>query len=424
MKHKTAPRLAFLLAFTCLGGWAAGDLQIATSTVEITGPIGYPMGGYGARKGVSQGVHDPLLAKVLLIKSNGRQFGIVTYDVVLFVSAKVARKAREQLGIDPVLQIASHTHSGPIPKDLRGIEKDPWYQGVEQKVLGALKEAQAHYAPARFSVFEASAYIGHNRRKVNDDGTVTMFWRNADRMPTSPVDPRIGILRFTDPDGRVLALLVNYACHAVNLGPDNLDYSADWPGYMYRKIEEQLGAPAVAYFIPGAGGDINPYDDKQPRSQDAFGVAQKTGETIAAAVLKAANGKPAASDGFDLQIAQATYDFQDRFRPDQRVPTQVTRILINNETGILAIPGEPFVRHQMNLRDQSPLRHTFMFGYAYGGEGGFTGYIPTIQAAMEGGYGANYATRVEVGAGEHMVDDAIIWFYERLGKLRDVTDRP
>lgn len=424
MKHnRTLCGTALVAAAMVAPAWA-GDLQIATASVDITGPVGYPMGGYGARKGVSHGIHDPLLAKVLLIKSGGKQFGIVTYDLVLMTSARVAEEARQRLGIEPVLQIASHTHSGPIPKNLQAVDEDPWYRGVEDKVLGALKEAQSRYVPAQFSVVESSVYLGHNRRKVNEDGSVTMFWRNADRLPTSPVDPRVGILRFTGADGQVLALLVNYACHAVVLGPDNLDYSADWPGYMRRRLERELGGQAVAYFIPGGGGDVNPYDDKQPLAQDAFGVAQKTGETIADTVLRAVRAKPPSPEDFDLQISQETIDFQDRFRPGERIPVETTWILFSKHVGILAVPGEPFVRHQMNLRDQSPLLHTFLFGYAYGGAGKFAGYLPTVEAAMQGGYGANYATRIEVGAGERMVDRAIVWFYEKLDKLRDVPDKP
>ncbi len=426
MKQPTASWPAVFLALTVfLPGTAVGnDLQIATGSVDITAPPGYPMGGYGARKGVSQGTHDPLLAKVLLIKANGRQIGIVTFDLVLMISARVTREARETLGIDPVLQIASHTHSGPIPKNLAAMEQDPWFRDTEDKVIQAMKMAQSRFQPARLYVLEGSVYIGHNRRKVNDDGTVTMFWRNADRMPTSPVDPRIGILKFEAADGHVLAVLVNYACHGVVLGPDNLQYSADWPGYMYRKLERELGNSAVAYFVPGAGGDINPYDDKQPVSQDGFGVAQKTGETVADAVLRTLKARTPAAEEVDLQTSQETYNFSDRFQAGGRVPTEVTRIMFSKDTGVLAIPGEPFVRHQMNLRDQSPLRHTFLFGYAFGGQGKFAGYVPTIEAAMQGGYGANYATRIEVGAGERMVDRAVIWFYERLGKLRDVPDRP
>ena len=123
------------------------------------------MGGYGARKDVSKGIHDPLMAKVLLIRSNGRQMGIVTFDLVQMVSPRIVREARETLGISTLLEIASHDHSGPVPKDRQNPEGDPWFHSMEDKVLAALKQAQSHYAPAELSVGQASMYIGHNRRK-------------------------------------------------------------------------------------------------------------------------------------------------------------------------------------------------------------------------------------------------------------------
>src|SRR5579872_5936314 len=333
-------RIALPLATALLVGRAqAADLEVATATVDITAPSGYPMGGYGARKGVSTGVHDPLLAKTLLIKSGGQQFGIVTYDLVGIASQRVAREAREVLGLSAVLQIASHTHSGPVPKNLKDPEHDPWYRGMEDKVLGALKAAQSRYEPAQFGVTQGSIYIGHNRRKVSENGTVTMFWRNSDRLPTHPVDPRLGIFRFTGADGHVIALLVNYACHAVVLGPDNLQFSADWPGYMSRRIERELGNPAVSFFVPGAGGDINPYDDKTPIAENAFGIAQRTGESVSDAVLKALSNKPPAAEDFDLRISQQTYNFKNRFDPQARVPTQVTHLMLAKDVGVFGDSG-------------------------------------------------------------------------------------
>lgn len=410
----------FVLLTWLVASAAAATLEIGTASVEITGPPGYPMGGYGARQGVAKGTHDPLLAKVLLLRSGGRQFAFVTYDLLVILSARVAAEAR-QLGID-TLQIASHTHSGPFPKDRKAMESDPWWRAMEDKVIGAIRQAQTRFVPAEFSVAEGSVYLGHNRIRVDDDGAGRMFWRNAGRMPTHPVDPRIGILRFVSPQGKLLALLINYACHAVVLGPDNLDYSADWPGYLYRELERQTGA--MAFYVPGAGGDINPYDDKQPLAEDAFGVARQTGERIAAAVLQAVRARPHKAEAVDLRLSQELIEFQDRFQPTARVPVQAARLLLSNNAGVLAAPVEAFVEHQMRLRDQSPLRHTFYFNYAYGGDGGWGGYVPTIEAAQRGGYGASYATRIEVGAGERLVDRAIVWFYEQLGKLRDVPDRP
>jgi neutral ceramidase len=419
---RASKAIAILCAAAAMG--LAADLEIATATVDITAPVGYPMGGYGARKEVSKGVHDPIMAKVLLIRSGGRQLGIVTFDLVQIASPRIVREARETLGISTLLEISTHDHSGPVPKDRQNPESDPWYRGMEDKVLAALKQAQANYHPAELSIGQASIYLGHNRRKVNEDGTVTMFWRNADRVPTHPVDPHVGLLRFTGTDGKVLALMVNYACHAVVLGPENLEFSADWPGYMYRRLEQQLGNGAVAYFIPGAGGDINPYDDKMALTENAYALAQKTGEAMADAVLKGMAARPPKPQKIDLKVSQETYDFSDRFDPYARVPVEVTRLMFNNDAGVLAIPGEPFVRFQMNLRDQSPLANTFLFGYAYGGEGKWAGYLPTMEAAMQGGYGAGYSTHIQVGAGESIVDRAVVWFYEQLGKLRDTPDKP
>jgi hypothetical protein len=45
-------------------------------------------------------------------------------------------------------------------------------------------------------------------------------------------------------------------------------------------------------------------------------------------------------------------------------------------------------------------------------------YFPTIEAAGEGGYGADPAVSpVEVGAGERMIDQALVHLYKMRGKL-------
>jgi len=52
--------------------------------------------------------------------------------------------------------------------------------------------------------------------------------------------------------------------------------------------------------------------------------------------------------------------------------------------------------------------------------------IPTspVDPAVEGGYGANsLTTRVEVGAGETMLDHSIIALYRMLGKLKDTPSQ-
>jgi hypothetical protein len=51
-------------------------------------------------------------------------------------------------------------------------------------------------------------------------------------------------------------------------------------------------------------------------------------------------------------------------------------------------------------------------------------YFPTIEAASEGGYGADPTTSpVQVGAGEEMMNQALLNIYTMLGRFADDTGK-
>ena len=92
------------------------------------------------------------------------------------------------------------------------------------------------------------------------------------------------------------------------------------------------------------------------------------------------------------------------------MPTAV----INDDLAFVGMPGEIFVDFQLDLKSRSPINDTFLLGYC----NGYLAYFPTIKAAAEGGYGAGSQTFVEVGAGERMIDRAVINLYTFVGKLK------
>ena len=55
--------------------------------------------------------------------------------------------------------------------------------------VAAVAEASGDLRPVSVAAGHGSIYLGHNRRRVDDSGHATMFWRNAERAPTSPVLP-------------------------------------------------------------------------------------------------------------------------------------------------------------------------------------------------------------------------------------------
>jgi hypothetical protein len=298
-----------------------------------------------------------------------------------------------------------------------------WFAETEDKILRAIEEASKKLFPARIAAGFGEIYLGHNRRKVSPDGKVTMFWRNAEKLPTSPIDPSVGVIRVDDESGKPRAIIVNYACHAVVLGPDNRQISADYPGYLARRIERELDG-ALCLFTQGGAGDINPYLDKQPVDQNGFGEAEKMGNAVAEEALKVVRRlKPQVNANASLRAAAEVVESHDRWDAKKTVRAGLTTLLVNNDIAIATMPGEPFVDLQIALRDKSEIANTFLFGYTCSAGGEWVGYIPTIRAAAEGGYGAGYNTRIEVGAGEAMVDRAIVNIYTLLGKLRSAPSR-
>ncbi len=401
---------------------AFADLTAGVARVDITPPVGYPMGGYAARQGPSTTVHDPLFATALVLRSDGMTIAIISCDLRSFPSERVVTLARQRKLADHVLISATHNHSGPMTWEDQSWPQPQrsWFAQTEDKLLQALESASQKMFPARVSAGFDDVYLGHNRRKLGSDGKVTMFWRNQDKLPTSPIDPTVGVIRVDDQTGKPRAILVNYACHAVVLGPDNRAISADYPGYLARRLEREFEG-ALCLFVQGGAGDINPYLDKQPVAQGGFIEAEKMGNSLALTVLALAKRlKPLPEANTRLTASSEVMQFRDRWDPAKIVAAGLTTILINNQIGIATMPGEPFVDLQIALRDKSEVPNTFLFGYTYSAGGEWIGYVPTIRAASEGGYGAGYNTRIEVGAGEAMIDRAIVNLFVLAGKLRPV----
>lgn len=405
---------------------AAGkELSAGVARVEVTPPVGSPMGGYSERQGPSTGVHDPLYATVLVLKSPGMTLAIVSCDLRSFPSERIVTLARGRKLADHILIAVTHNHSGPLTWEDKNWPRPErsWFADTEDKILQALETATKQMFPARIAAGFGEIYLGHNRRQVSADGKVTMLWRNAEKQPTAPIDPTVGVIRVDDATGKPRALIVNYACHAVVLGPDNRLISADYPGYLARRIERELDG-ALCLFTQGGAGDINPYLDKQPVAQNGFGEAEKMGNALADAALAVARKlKPQANDSARLLATAEVLSFRDRWDSQKTVRAGLTTLLINDRIAVATLPGEPFVDLQIALRDKSEIPYTFLFGYTYSAGGEWIGYVPTIRAASEGGYGAGYNTRIEVGAGEALIDRHLVNLFTLSGKLQPSPSR-
>jgi len=437
-----------LILFLSTSSTFAASLKAGVAKVDITPPPGVRMWGYGNRKGPSTGTLDPLYARILVIEAGETRLGLVALDLGRpFGPASIASlrgAARKSSRISYLLVVASHTHSGPVIRDEYTEGGTPaWETSALEKILKAIDEASRKMVEARLGVGTGVTYIGHNRLRENPDGTVTWFERNLTKVPTAPVDPTVSVLRVDTADGKPIAILVNYSCHPVVFGPDNLQYSADFPGVMTKTVEQAFDGQPLCFFLQGAPGDINPYYAVTPLEQDAARWRDWTGDHLGQEAARVAKGiKTETEPDPSIDFAEDVLDFNLRWDPEKfrrgllaafgprvfddfgsRITSvlklPVTTVLINRQIALMGMPGEPFVDFQRNWRDRCPVRHAFFLGYA----NGYYGYFPTIRAASMGGYGAaSSSTWVEVGAGERMVDHAVAAIYKMQGKLVDSPD--
>ncbi len=433
---KCLPRTILLVL--AIGGFVATevqatdgvDFQVGVGEKDITPPEGVPMWGYGARHDVlSQGALDPLMAKAIVVAAGDEKVALVGIDLgrgPTDAMMKVIRQEiEEKAGIQHVLITGSHTHHGPVIEltDERGLGKVKFDVAVEYSrklpdlLVEAILDAAKNLKPAKLGIATESVNLNRNRQ--------------TKREPKA-TDPMLAVIRFDDVAGKPIAVLVNFAAHPVMTNPTVLKYSADYPGFLKHKVETELSTKCV--FMQGAGGDMSVNVGEGPPGPKGFG------ETLAdhvIALARAAKSEPPEHpsikglvDTFhfktrvDLRDPKIAGAYERAFFPElsrnyaklfaEDLSAELNTVLINGELAIVGGSGEFFCNHANRLKARSYVKNTLFFGYC----NGHGMYFPTIEAASEGGYGADPGVSfAEVGAGERMMDRALINLYKLQGKF-------
>ena len=218
------------------------DIKAGFGISTITPKVGSEMAGYGNRQGPSNGVHDNLHSRALVMEGGGCIWALSANEICFFSEATVAQ-IREQVATrtsiprNNVFLCTVHTHSGPYDNHLKD-----WDRPLVDLVAEAIVQAYENRVPAR---------VGAGRGRL-DGYTINR------RFIDQPTDPGMAVLRVEDLEGTVLGLVVNWNCHAVVLGYDNLLISADFPGVASTELEERLGGDAVVLYVNGGTGNVNP----------------------------------------------------------------------------------------------------------------------------------------------------------------------
>ncbi|MCL4190470.1 MAG: neutral/alkaline non-lysosomal ceramidase N-terminal domain-containing protein [Thermoguttaceae bacterium] len=393
--------------------------KVGVAAVKITPQSPLPMAGYAARKGLSEGVAQDLFAKAMVIEdSGGGRVAFLTLDLIGIpreLRDWLGSQVHEKVGIDSasLLVNASHTHCGPevrlarVAADERPAEV---VQAVEQyadqlraNLVTVVTQAAERLAPARLDFVRGRAGFAMNRRRPTDKGYV-----NAPHYD-GPVDHEVPVLRVSDAEGKLVALLFGYACHNTTLG-DYL-YRGDYAGYAQQYLEE-LHPGATAMFMAGCGADQNPY----PRHQ--LQHVEWHGRALASAVEAALETVPRPLEGpLSVAMEEVAIDFaplpsrqelektasgkgveathakrllkeldeKGAIRSTYAYPIQVVRF--GNSLTLVALAGEAVVDYALRLKRELPGEAVWVAAYS----NDVFGYIPSLRVLNEGGYEAGGA---------------------------------
>lgn len=212
---------------------------------------------------MSTGVHVPLAAKILTFA--GRQetrLALVTLDLGWWMDDGDEQRFREVVGRSSGLSESglvvalTHTHAGP---SLSRADRDrpgghligPYLDGVADAVAAEVRAAFAESEDCTLEWIQGSCGLAVNRDLRLDNGTFVVGSNEA-----APADDALLVGRLTNSEGRIRAVIANYAIHLTSLGPENSLISPDLIGASRELVEQAVGAPFV--FLPGAAGDLAP----------------------------------------------------------------------------------------------------------------------------------------------------------------------
>ncbi len=273
--------------------------HFALTWCDITPPAGIYHRMWGAaRHERATGIHRPLRATVAVfapMEGGGRQIvlaldhcvlGAAEHRALVSQAAEIGGAAREE-----ILVVFSHTHGA----GLMGLDRanlpggdliPPYLHSLGEKAGALIREAIAALQPAGIVYGRGSCPLATHRDFW--DGKQFICGHN----PGVPADDTVIVARVTDEAGRMLASIVNYACHPTTLAWENTLISPDYVGAMRELVERDTGAPCL--FLQGASGELGP--------REGFvgdpAVADRNGRELGYAALAALTALPAAGTTF------------------------------------------------------------------------------------------------------------------------------
>lgn len=254
-------------------------LSVGVARGDITPPVGIYHRMWGAATHErAAGVHRPLTATALFLLPLGtREEGpqplvIVSLDHCLLGETEIkllrdAILARVQEPLAQLLITFTHTHGAGLMSldraDLPGGELiEPYLREMAAKCADLVADAMLNMTHATITYGYGRCSLATNRDYWDEERRQFVCGFN----PSEPADDTLLVARITQTTERhrLIATIINYACHPTTLAWQNQLISPDYIGALRELVERETTVPGSdpppCIFLQGASAELGPRD--------------------------------------------------------------------------------------------------------------------------------------------------------------------
>lgn len=401
-----------------------GMLRAGIAKTDITPDIPVMLYGYESRKTPSEGIHDPLSARVVVFENNGRKFVLVSSDVgsyeeEAFPAIQKSILDHFNLRESELFLCSIHSHSAPVlslNKETGEPNNIKYTELLNHKLLSLIDEAFKNLKPVYTGVGKGSSPVGSNRREMEPDGSITLG-----RNPYGPADKEVLVMKIVTPEGIPTGAIFDYATHATSLGPGNMLVSGDVLGLSEQFVEKILGENVVAPVFAGASGDIDPwYRILSEFNTESGWIPEPVllGTLLGEEVVHVFRNIKEVYPGGEIQTSFATIECPRRKmdennggtkEPNQRptVPVNITVASIGDDVVFVGFNVEMLTEIGMAIKAASPFKNTFIITHC----NGYSGYLAPAELFKEGGYEIR-STYFDISSADRVVKTALSMLYD------------
>lgn len=405
-------RLVALALSLALGltapGWTMADgqplVRLGVAKIDITPETSIRMYGYAARKTESEGVAGRLKASALAIGDDEQpgpavilavDCGAVPKELRDEVYCRVAKHCPVQS--ERFVLCNSHNHSGPDLKHMAAIEgeqrerlqqyADLLVERLERVVLEALATRQA----GRLAWAQGAVDFAANRRVLKDGR-----WTGFGAVRHAPVDHSVPVLRVTDEDGKLRAVVVNYACHNTTLRGNFKQIHGDWAACAQEAFEsEHPGATALITIGCGADADPCPHSTVALCEQHGQALAAEVSRLLEEAKWHPVPGVVRAAHKI-LELSPLDVKRERGQRTEGALAFEITTWTFGDALAMVFLSDEVVVDYALRLKREFDNDRLWISAYT----NDVSGYIVSRRLIGEGGYEVRSSLSAKLTSGK------------------------